>query len=119
MPRQPQPVPPIFQPEVAADAILWAARSGRREVDVGFSTIKAVVAQKIVPGFADRYLAAMGYESQQTSESIEPNRPDNLFEPVQGQFAAHGRFDLQARSTSLQFSIKKHLGALTFAGGGP
>jgi len=63
MPRQPQPVSPIFQPEVAADAILWAARQRRRELDVGFSTIKAVVAQKIVPGFADRYLAATGYEA--------------------------------------------------------
>ena len=108
MPRQPQPVPPIFQPEVAADAILWAARQRRRELDVGFSTIKAVVAQKIVPGFADRYLAATGYDSQQTSEPADPNRPDNLFTPVHGQFAAHGRFDSKARVMSLQFSIKKH-----------
>jgi hypothetical protein len=65
MPRQPQPVPPIFQPEVAADAIVWAAGHRRRELDVGFSTIKAVIAQKIVPGFADRYLATTGYDSQQ------------------------------------------------------
>jgi short-subunit dehydrogenase len=115
MPRHPQPVPPIFQPEVAADAILWAAQHRRREVDVGFSTIKAVVAQKIVPGFADRYLAATGYESQQTAESVPPNRPDNLFVPVPGEFAAHGRFDSQARSASFQFSIKKQVRALAFA----
>jgi short-subunit dehydrogenase len=108
MPRQPQPVPPIFQPEVAANAIMWAARRRRREVDVGFSTIKAVVAQKIVPGFADRYLAETGYDSQQTSEPADPNRPDNLFNPVPGDFAAHGRFDSQARGISLPFLIKKH-----------
>jgi hypothetical protein len=77
-------------------------------VDVGFSTVKAVIAQKIVPGFADRYLAETGYDSQQTSEPADPNRPDNLFNPVPGDFAAHGRFDSQARSISLPFSIKKH-----------
>src|SRR5215468_8812048 len=107
MPRQPQPVSPIFQPEVAADAILWAARHRRRELDVGFSTIRAVVVQKLVPGFADHYLAAMGYDSQQTSEPADPNRPDNLFTPVHGQFAAHGQFDSRARVMSLRFSIKK------------
>ena len=115
MPRHPQPVPPIFQPEVAADAILWAARHRKREVDVGFSTIKAIMAEKIVPGFADRYLAATGYESQQTSESVNPNRPDNLFAPVRGEFAAHGRFDAQARAVSLQFSIKKRVPSLALA----
>jgi short-subunit dehydrogenase len=116
MPRHPQPVPPIFQPEVAADAILWAAHHRRREVDVGFSTLTAVIAQKIAPGFTDRYLAKTAYESQQTSQTVDPNRPDNLFAPVPGDFAAHGAFDSRAHEMSLQFSMKKHFGALAVAG---
>ena len=92
MPRKPQPVPPIFQPEVAADAIVWARTTGaastRRLADR-----KAVVGNKIAPGFADRYLARHGFADQQTDEPEDPDRPDNLFEPVPGDFGAHGRFD--------------------------
>jgi NADP-dependent 3-hydroxy acid dehydrogenase YdfG len=102
MPRQPQPVPPIFQPEVAAEAIVWAARNHRRELYVGWPTVQAIVGNKVAPGLADRYLARTGYESQQIDEPVPPDRPDNLFEPVPGAFAAHGRFDDRAKPRSIQ-----------------
>lgn len=117
LPRQPQPVPPIFQPEVAAEAIVWAAGQRRREVWVGWPTVKAVVGDKVAPGLLDRYLARFGYESQQTGEPVSPDRPDNLFEPVSGDHGAHGRFDARSRSFSLQWWISQHrnvlMGALT------
>jgi NAD(P)-dependent dehydrogenase (short-subunit alcohol dehydrogenase family) len=102
MPNRPQPVPPIFQPEVAAEAVVWAARNPRRELWVGWPTVQAIVGDKVVPGLLDRYLARTGYDSQQTDEPVAPDRPDNLFEPVPGDFAAHGPFDTRARSRSLQ-----------------
>jgi short-subunit dehydrogenase len=108
LPRQPQPVPPIFQPEVAAEAIVWASNHSEREVNVGFPTEVAVLAQKIAPGVADRYLARTGYESQQTAEPVQPYRPDNLFRAVPGDFGAHGRFDSRAHSASVQFWLRKH-----------
>ena len=108
MPRQPQPVPPIFQPEVAADAIVWAARNERRELYVGWPTVQAIVGNKIAPGLADLYLARTGYDSQQIDERVPPDRPDNLFEPVPGNFAARGRFDDQAKRRSAQLWLTKH-----------
>src|SRR5262245_46288112 len=103
LPRQPQPVPPIFQPEVAADAIFWASHYPEREVNVGFPTEIAILAQKIAPGVADRYLARTGYDSQQTAEPVQPYRPNNLFRAVPGDFGAHGRFDSRAHLYSVQF----------------
>ena len=97
-----QPVPPIFQPEVAARAIVWAAESGRREVFVGMPTVKAIIADKLVPGLLDRFLARTGYDSQQTSETEDPTRPHNLWSAVPGDPGAHGRFDAEARPISLQ-----------------
>src|SRR5439155_2733750 len=73
-----QPVPPIFQPEVGARAIYWAAHHGRRELHVGWPTVEAIVANKFVPGALDHYLARNGFRSQQTSQLEDPNRPDNL-----------------------------------------
>lgn len=102
LPRQPQPVPPIFQPEVAARAIYYAAHNTRREVFVGGSTMKAIYGQDVAPSFADWYLGTHGYEAQQTGELIPPNRPDNLFEPVAGDWAAHGIFTQEAKDFSLQ-----------------
>lgn len=116
LPRQPQPVPPIFQPEVAADAIVWASQHPRREVNVGFPTEVAILAQKIAPGVADRYLARTGYDSQQTSEPVQPYRPDNLFRTVPGDFAAHGRFDSRAHRVSIQFWLRKHARSLIMTG---
>jgi NAD(P)-dependent dehydrogenase (short-subunit alcohol dehydrogenase family) len=112
MPRQPQPVPPIFQPEVAADAIVWAARHQRRELYVGGPTVQTIVGNKIAPGLADLYLARTGYDSQQIDEPVPPDRPDNLFEPVPGDFAAHGPFDDRAKPRSAQLWLTKHRGWL-------
>ena len=113
MPRHPQPVPPIFQPEVAAEAIEYAAYHHPRQLYVGWSAVKAIVGNKLAPGLVDRYLARQGYDAQQTSEPVDDNRPDNLFEPAPGDFAAHGIFDTQARRTSKLLQIRLALGRLT------
>ncbi|HEY7210774.1 MAG TPA: SDR family oxidoreductase [Bryobacteraceae bacterium] len=102
LPRHPQPVPPIFEPEVAGRAVYWAAHHRRREIFVGGSTVTAVYGQDIVPGLADRYLGRTGVDAQQTREPVSPERPDNLFEPVSGDYAAHGIFTATAKSCSLQ-----------------
>jgi NAD(P)-dependent dehydrogenase (short-subunit alcohol dehydrogenase family) len=108
LPRKPQPVPPIFQPEVAARAIVWAAHHPQRQLMVGWPTVKAIVGNAIAPGFADRYLARNGYDAQQTDEPVDPNRPDNLFEPVPGAQAAHGPFDDSSRGRSAQLWARTH-----------
>ena len=100
--HHPQPVPPIFQPEVAAEAVLFAAKNTRRQLYVGWPTVKAVFGEKIAPGFADRYLAHNAVQGQQTDEPVRPDRPDNLFEPAPGDYAAHGTFDAQAKERSIQ-----------------
>jgi short-subunit dehydrogenase len=97
MPMRPQPVPPIFQPEAAAKAIFWAARHKRREVYVGWPSLRTIWANKFIPGLLDRYLARTGYSGQQGSEAADPSRPDNLWKPVRGDFAADGRFEDRAR----------------------
>jgi short-subunit dehydrogenase len=102
LPRHPQPVPPIFEPEVAAEAIYWAAYHRRREVRVGGSTVKAIVGNKVMPSTLDHYLANMGYEAQQTHDPIPPDRPDNLFEPVDIDYGAHGIFGDRAANYSIQ-----------------
>jgi len=108
LPRTPQPVPPIFQPEVAADAIVWAAHHPQREVMVGGPTVKAIVGNAIAPSFADHYLARNGFDAQQTNEPVDPERPDNLFAPVAGTQGAHGPFDSQAKSRSWQLLLRTH-----------
>jgi NAD(P)-dependent dehydrogenase (short-subunit alcohol dehydrogenase family) len=108
MPRRPQPVPPIYQPEVIARAIYWAAHHKRREVSVGWPTVKAIVGNKFIPGLLDHYLAWIGYEAQQTSQPIAAHRPDNLYRPLPGDYGAHGRFDKGARDASLQFWLNRH-----------
>jgi short-subunit dehydrogenase len=108
MPRSPQPVPPIFQPEVAADAIVWAASHPRRELMVGWPTVKAILGNAVLPGVADRYLARNGFDAQQTDDPVDPNRPDNLFEPVPGDQGAHGPFDEKSRGRSIQLRLAKH-----------
>jgi NAD(P)-dependent dehydrogenase (short-subunit alcohol dehydrogenase family) len=100
--RKPQPVPPIFQPEVAAEAIRWAARHKRCEVYVGMSTVEAIVGDKFASGFLDHYLARNGFKLQLTDELDDPNRPNNLWEPVPGDHGAHGVFDDRASDHSLQ-----------------
>jgi NAD(P)-dependent dehydrogenase (short-subunit alcohol dehydrogenase family) len=112
LPRKPQPVPPIFQPEVAARAIYYAAHHRRRELMVGLSTKTAIVGQKIAPGFADRYLARNGYDAQQFDGPADPNRPNNLWEPLPGDWGAHGSFDRQASSRSPELWLELHRGWL-------
>jgi NAD(P)-dependent dehydrogenase (short-subunit alcohol dehydrogenase family) len=108
LPNHPQPVPPIFQPEVPAEAIVWAAEHRRRELWVGRSTVKAIVANKLVPGIADWYLAKTGYGSQQTPQPVDPNRPSNLYEPVEGMHATHGIFDEKATMSSPETWLSEH-----------
>jgi NAD(P)-dependent dehydrogenase (short-subunit alcohol dehydrogenase family) len=108
LPRKPQPVPPIFQPEVAADAIVYAAQHYRREWYVGGSTSLAITLNKFAPGVGDRYLARQGYDAQQYDGAIDPNRPHNLYEPVPGDHGAHGEFDSRASSASLQLWLSQH-----------
>ena len=112
MPRNPRPVPPIFQPEVAAQAIFWAAHNPRRELMIGWPTVIAILGNAVIPGLADRYLARSGYDAQQTDESVEPNRRDNLFEPVDEDRGAHGLFDDQAKEHSVQAVLSRHRGSL-------
>jgi hypothetical protein len=100
LPNKPQPVPPIFQPEVAADAIVWASHHHRREVYVGIPTVKSMWGNKFIPGLLDWYLGRTGYKSQQTGEPEQPDRPSNLWESVPGDFTAHGRFDDRAKWSS-------------------
>jgi len=120
--HNPQPVPPIFQPEVAARAILRAARHPRREYWIGAPTVGAIVGQRIIPGLLDHYLARTGFKSQQTAEPADPNRPDNLEHPLPGDLGVHGGFGDRAHSRSLQawFSAHRHGlvsgGAATAAG---
>jgi NAD(P)-dependent dehydrogenase (short-subunit alcohol dehydrogenase family) len=103
-----QPVPPIFQPEVAARAICWAADHRRREVFVGAPTVGAIVANKLIPGLLDRYLGHTGYASQQTDEPEDPTRPDNLWTPVAGDHGAHGAFDEQSTYRSPELWLATH-----------
>jgi hypothetical protein len=108
LPRQPQPVPPIFQPEVAAKAVVWSARHPQRQLMVGWPTVKAILGNAVAPGLVDRYLAHNGYDAQQTDQPIDPNRLDNLFEPVPGEQGAHGPFDERSRRRSLQLWARTH-----------
>lgn len=108
LPLRVQPVPPIFQPEIAADAIVWAATHRRREVWVGWPAVKAILSSRIAPGVGDRMAARQAYNSQMAQEPAQPGRPDNLFAPVAGPFGAHGRFDAQARRASLQWWWSSH-----------
>ena len=117
MPRQPQPVPPIFQPEVAAEAIEYAATHPRRELVVGWPARKAIYGEKVMPGLLDRYLARNGYEAQQTDEPLDGEREGNLFEPVPGEFGAHGEFDDRSKARSLLFELDRRRGRIAIAAG--
>jgi NAD(P)-dependent dehydrogenase (short-subunit alcohol dehydrogenase family) len=117
MDNRPQPVPPIYQPEVAADAIHWAAHNRRTILYVGYPTVQTVLGNRVSSRALDYYLARNGFDSQQTDQPDDPDRPDNLFEPVPGDFAAHGRFDERARYHSPQLWASKNRGWLALAGG--
>lgn len=116
LPHRAQPVPPIFQPEVAARAIVWAAHHRRRELTVGGPSLEAILGNKLFPALLDRFLARKGYTAQQTEEPADPNRPDNLWEPVVGAFGAHGRFDDRARPDSRELWATEHRRSLSLVG---
>ena len=116
LPNKPQPVPPIYQPEVAAGAIVWAAHHDRPEVWVGGSTVATLVANRVAPKLLDHYLGRTGVKSQQTEQPADPNRPFNLWEPVEGDHGAHGGFDHRAHPRSLRRWASMHRGWLALAG---
>ena len=115
LPRRPMPVPPIFQPEVAASGIHHAALHHRRELWVGWPAVKAIVGNALVPWLADRILANKGYSGQMDKKPVSANRPDNLFEPVDRDFGTHGRFDERSHSFSPQLWANTHRRTLAVA----
>jgi NAD(P)-dependent dehydrogenase (short-subunit alcohol dehydrogenase family) len=119
LPRHPRPVAPVFQPEVAADAIVWAAdHPHRREVWVGGSTVLTIIGNRIAPWLADWYLARKGVDAQQTDQPVDDRRlhTDYLFQPVPGDHGVHGRFDDESKPASRQLWLTKHRRALLAAG---
>jgi NAD(P)-dependent dehydrogenase (short-subunit alcohol dehydrogenase family) len=115
-PGQPRPAAPVFQPEVAAEAVRWAAYAGRREVYVGLPTVLTILGNKVAPWLAERRLARTGYESQQIPGApLDPMRPANLWEPIGVDEGAHGRFDGEAKARSAQLWGTEHRRALAAA----
>ncbi len=118
MGRRAQPVGRIFQPEIAADAIVWAATHRRREVWVGFPAVMAIVGERVLPGYLDHKMARDAWEGQFTDEPLPPGRPDNLYETVSGDWGAHGRFDARAHRWSPHWWLSRNrwvLGAAALA----
>ena len=114
LPHAAQPVPPIYQPEVIAQAVIDTIAHPVRERWIGWSAIKAILGQMLVPGLIDRYLARKGYSAQQTSEP-RPDRPDNLDAPMPRDLGAHGRFDARSRTHSSELWLREHLGTVALA----
>jgi NADP-dependent 3-hydroxy acid dehydrogenase YdfG len=112
MPRAPRPVSPVFQPELIASTAVWASYRGRREVTIGWPALKAIWGNKILPAFADWYLARTGYDAQSDDLAVTPARPDNLWHTVPGDAGAHGRFGAEARSASVQHWLDRHRAGL-------
>ena len=122
MPNEAQPVPPIYQPEVGARAVVWASEHRRREIWVGASTVGTILGNRIIPGLLDHYLGRTGYAAQQTSDPHDAEAPDYLFTPVAGDHGTHGPFDAVAHPRSAQLPLTLHrkrllagLGALALA----
>src|SRR3954452_17508038 len=117
MPKVPQPMPPYYEPEVAADAVHWSAHNKRRELYVGFPTVKTIVGNKVAPWLVERVLAKQGFKGQQSDKPADPNRPDNLFSPPPGDQGAHGPYDQKARKSSIQTTLAENRPALAAAAG--
>jgi NAD(P)-dependent dehydrogenase (short-subunit alcohol dehydrogenase family) len=119
MPNLPQPVPPIYEPEVGARVVRHAAlcRSPRREYWVGGSTVQAILGQKIIPGLLDRYLGKTGYKAQQRDQKDSPDRPNNLWQPIPTTLGAHGPFEWETHDTSMQVQLSLHRGWIALACG--
>jgi short-subunit dehydrogenase len=112
MPRKPKPASPPYQPEVAADAIYFAAHSRRKSVMVGLPTVKAIWGDRLFSSLLDHYLGWTGFKGQQDREAVEPGRQNNLYYPVSGDHGAHGRFDDIARTHSWQLFFNKNRAVL-------
>jgi hypothetical protein len=110
--RKAQPVPPIFQPEIAAEAIYFAAHHPRREFYVDWSSAKAIIANKIAPGLIDHFLGRTGYDLQQYHGTEDPGRMHNLWKPVPGDHGAHGNFEKRAKGWSAQWWMSQHRGSI-------
>jgi NAD(P)-dependent dehydrogenase (short-subunit alcohol dehydrogenase family) len=110
MPYESQPVPPIFEPEIIAQAIFHTAHHPKREVYLGWPTVKAILGQTVVPGYVDRYLAKHGFEAQYTERRRDDRRPSNLFAPVPGDHGARGGFERRARKRDLVAPVTTWLG---------
>ncbi|MDQ3607391.1 MAG: SDR family oxidoreductase [Actinomycetota bacterium] len=113
--KRPMPVPPIYQPEVAADAVHWAAHHKRREVYVGISSVYTILGNKLAPWLAERYLARTAVSGQLSQKPLDEDRSYNLFEPVPGDPGAHGPYDESAHARSPQLFLTKHRRALGVA----
>jgi len=108
MSRKPRPMGTVYQPEVAAEAVVDVVRTKSRERIVGASTLEAIWGNKLFPGLMDQYLAITGYEGQLTSEAEEPGRPDNLWEPVAGDYGIHGTFGAEAKQRTFTQWMSSH-----------
>lgn len=116
MPRAPRPMGKVFQPEIAAEAVYWAAHHRRRELWVGWPAAQAILGQRVIPGALDHYLASTAFDGQQTDQPAQPDRPDNLFAPAPGgDRGAHGRFGAEAKRSSAQLWLTTHRTALALA----
>ena len=120
LPGKPRPIGAVYQPEIAARAIYFAAHTDRKEIEVGFPAAKAIWGDKFISSSLDEYLAKVGFDGQQSEEPASPDRKDNLFEAVEGDFEAHGRFDCEATDSSPELWATMHkkqigLGALGVA----
>lgn len=122
LPRQPKPMGRIYQPEVAAKAIVDNAINHRREVYVGYPTVQTILGNKFLPVFLDKYLGKTGYKGQQTNEPKDPGRDNNLYHPLPGDHGAHGNFDAEAWNFSPKYWLEKNklvvAGALSLLAGG-
>jgi short-subunit dehydrogenase len=118
LPNHPQPAPPIYQPEIMAEAIYFAAHHRRREITIGMPAVVAIYGNKVAPGLGDWYLGEYGYESQMTNKAVDPNRPNNLYEPVAGDHGAHGIFDDRSYSFSPQAWANMNRSTIALAGVG-
>jgi hypothetical protein len=117
LPNQPQPVPPIFQPEVAARAVAWATEHPRRDHWVGMATVATILGNRLVPGLLDHYLARTNIQAQQAPEPVPADHGDNLFAPSPGDPGAHGRYDDRSHGHSIQAIVARHRGPALAAAG--
>jgi len=108
LPNKPQPMGRIYQPEVAARAIVEVARNPKREIYVGYPTVQTIIGNKFIPAYLDKYLAKNAIKGQQTDEPADPDRKDNLYAPLPGDHGAHGTFDAQAWDVSPELWAATH-----------